>query len=78
MTNHDTNTAETLRAQDFARDVYEALCRIRGWSTEVPRKVREDIWKTIDRYSELYSKAFSRGLSPETTAQTIQNREWDR
>jgi hypothetical protein len=71
---------ETGRAIIFARDVSEAMLRLRGYRTPsaAPRAVRDDVFATIARHQDAYSKGFAGHSSPQSTAEAIQNAEWDR
>jgi len=73
-----TNT-ETLRAQAFARDVSEAMLKLRGYGSRhtAPKAVRDDVFATIARHQDAYSRAFAGHSSPQRTAEAIQNAEWD-
>ncbi len=77
-TNRQINAAETARANTFAREVAQAILKLRNWNVVVPREVRDDVFATIARHDRLYSRAFDAHQSPQMAAQAIQNAEWDR
>lgn len=70
---------ETGRAITFAREVSEAMLRLRGYRnpSEAPRRVRDDVFATIARHQDAYSQGFAGHSSPQSTAEVIQNAEWD-
>jgi hypothetical protein len=71
---------ETGRAIIFARDVSRAMLKLRGYGGRhpAPRAVRDDVFATIARHQDAYSRAFAGHSSPQSTAEAIQNAEWDR
>ena len=70
---------ETARAQTFAKEVSEAMLKLRGYGPrhKPPRAVRDDVFATITRHQDAYSRAFAGHSSPQRTAEAIQNAEWD-
>jgi len=69
----------TARAQQYAADVSAAMFKLRGWNpATVPADVRDDVFATLARHSERYSRCFATGMDPQVAATMIQNAEWDR
>ena len=66
-----------LDAQQFAREVSQAIYILRGYRpSSVPPEVRDDVFKvmTADPY---YSTMLAQDIAPGVAANAIQNRVWD-
>ena len=76
---NDPNASESVRASAFAADVSRAMLKLRGYGGRhpAPRAVRDDVFATIARHQDAYSKGFAGHSSPQSTAEAIQNAEWD-
>lgn len=66
------------KAQQYAREVSEAMMRLRGWDPEdAPEEVVSDVFGTLVRHEEFYVQAYRDGVDPEDVAQSIQNADWE-
>lgn len=66
-----------LNAQQFAKEVSAEMLRLRGWgSSTATAEVRNDVFHTLDRHADIYSRGFSAQIDPKIVAQNVQDAEW--
>lgn len=66
-----------LNAQQYAQEVSNEMLRLRGWGpSTATAEVRNDVFHTLDRHADIYSRGFSAQLAPTVVAQNVQNAEW--
>jgi hypothetical protein len=63
-------------AQRYARDIADAMAKIRGWRLKAPKDVVDDIFATMARHERLYTRCFVTNMKPNVAAAIIQNAEW--